>query len=175
MPALSAGIGSVYAKIDARVTQAGTLRSEGKAGHGVKTFFIIIVLVLLALSGSSYAATCSFVSLPGTLSFGNLDPGVGTNVIRTTTLTISCNGPDPIPFSITDDDGLYETGVNAGRMRNTAVPTEFLPYSIAYAGSGSVLKKTDLNIVITGTVLGMVYQDAYVGSYSDMITFTVSP
>src|SRR3990172_8639519 len=135
MPALSAGIGSMYAKIDARVTQAGMLRSEGKAGHGVK-IFPIIVLVLLALSGSSYAASCSFVSLPGTLSFGNLDPGVGTNVIRTSTLTISCNGPDPIPFSITDDDGLYETGVNAGRMRNTAVPTEFLPYSIAYAGSG---------------------------------------
>ena len=177
MPALYAGIGSVYAKIDARVTQAGTLRSEGKAGHGVKTFFIIIVLVLLALSGSSYAATCSFVSLPGTLSFGNLDPGVGTNVIRTTTLTIRCTGAgaNPVLFTITDDDGLYETGVNAGRMRNTAVPTEFLPYSIAYAGSGSVLKKTDLNIVITGTVLGMVYQDAYVGSYSDMITFTVSP
>lgn len=137
----------------------------------------IIILALLALSSSGDAATCSFTSLPGTLSFGNLDPGVGTDVIRTTTLTIRCTGagPNPVFFTITDDDGLYETGVNASRMRNTAVPTEFLRYNIGYSGSGSGNKNTNLNVTISGTVLGIVYQDAYVGSYSDMVTFTVSP
>ncbi len=151
-------------------------QSEGKAGYGVK-IFPIIVFALLALSCSSYAATCSFVSLPGTLNFGNLDPGVGNDVIRTMTLTISCTGAgaNPVFFAITDDNGLYETGVNANRMRNTTVPTEFLPYSMTYSGSGSVKKNTNLDITITATVLGIVYQDAYVGSYSDMVTFTVSP
>ncbi len=162
--------------IDERKVRSGMQESEGKAGYGVK-IFPIIVSVLLALSGSSYAATCSFVSLPGTLNFGNLDPGLGNDVIRTTIITIRCTGAgaNPVFFTITDDDGLYETGVNANRMRNTSVPTEFLPYSMTYSGSGSVNKGTNLDITITTTVLGMIYQDAYVGSYSDMVTFTVSP
>ena len=139
---------------------------------------VAIVFALLVTAGSCYAATCSFNSPPATLAFGNLDPGVGTDVVVSTTVTFRCTGagPNPVLFSLTDDDGLYETGLNANRMRNDTFLTEFLPYSLTFnPASGSVNKNVTLTVTVSGTARGINYRDASVGGYSDTITVTVAP
>ena len=64
---------------------------------------------------------CTFNSNNLALSFGILDPGNPIDQDANTTVTFTCrgNGNDLITFSITHDSGLYETGPNAPRMRNT--------------------------------------------------------
>ena len=138
---------------------------------------IVIGIVLLALTGTSHAATkCSFNTTTGTLAFGNLDPGIGADVTVSSSISFRCVGSDPVVFSLTDDDGLYESGPNLNRMRNAAAATEFLPYNFFLTPvAGTVPKNTNTNITITGTVKGIDYQKAYVGSYGDTVTLTIAP
>jgi hypothetical protein len=61
-------------------------------------------------------------------------------------------------------------------MRHTSVVTEYLPYDFSIIPvSGSVPKNTNTSITITGTVKGIDYQKAYVGSYGDTVTLTIAP
>jgi len=76
----------------------------------------------------------------------------------------------------TDDDGLNESGLNANRMRHTTILTEYLPYSFTLSPtSGTVPKNTDQTLTISGTVLGVNYQDASVGAYSDTVIISIAP
>lgn len=121
---------------------------------------------------------CKFNSKSTTLSFGNLDPGNLVDKNANTTLIFSCqaSGNNLITFSITHDSGLYETGINAPRMRNTTQTTEYLPYSLTLnPTSGSVPKVTDTPLAISGTVRGVDYQDGIPGNYSDTVTISIEP
>jgi spore coat protein U-like protein len=121
---------------------------------------------------------CTFNSTTVTLSFGNLDPGNSVDKNANTTLIFTCNGNgnNLITFSITYDSGLYESGPNAPRMRNTTQTTEYLPYSLTLnPTSGSVPKKTNTSLAISGTVRGVDYQDAYPGNYSDSVIISTVP
>jgi spore coat protein U-like protein len=111
------------------------------------------------------------------MNFGALSPANSTDAIATSTVTIRCSppGPNPFPYTMTDDDGLYELGPDQNRMRNTGNPAEYLPYSITYTASGTVPRNTDIVFTFTGTVRAVDYQNAWVGSYSDTITVTINP
>lgn len=122
-------------------------------------------------------SNCKFNSNTGTLNFGNLDPANPVDRTVSTTVTFVCRGSEPsATFSITDDDGLYETAPNANRMRHTTVTTEYLPYSLTLnPTSGTVPKNVDQTLTISGTVKGTDYQNAYVGNFSDTVIISINP
>jgi spore coat protein U-like protein len=121
---------------------------------------------------------CTFRSKTAALDFGSLDPANPIDKSVNTTIIYRCQaqGNRPITFAITDDHGLYETGPNAPRMRHTTQPTEYLPYSLNLnPTSGTVPKVVDFPLTVTGTVRGVDYQDARIGSYSDTVVITIEP
>ena len=111
------------------------------------------------------------------IDFGNLDPSNPVNVTKSTTITFRCQGSTPLAaYVMSDDDGLHESGPNANRMQHTTVPTEYLPYSLSLSpNSGLAPKLVDQTLTVTGTVLGLDYQNAYLGSYSDTVVITLTP
>lgn len=137
-------------------------------------------ILCLASTGEAATATCSFNSSP-TLSFGNLDPGVGTDLVVTAAWSVNCKYPGPpggtFAIAISDDDGLYSNGANANRMINLTCPvgTAYLPYNLEYTTPVTGRKNIDIPITFTGKILGALYQDACIGGYTDTVTITVSP
>ena len=138
-----------------------------------------------AASTSSIAVTatvlsknqCKFSTATAALSFGNLDPANPINKTVNTSITFRCMGSSPIAtFLINDDDGLYETGPNANRMRHSTLGAEYIPYSFALnPRTGNVPKNTLQTLTISGTVSGLDYQDAATGNYSDTVVITLTP
>lgn len=159
----------------------------------IKNFLRIIVIFLISsITGIVYAAdtsivsvtavvlsknNCKFTSNTATLSFGNLDPANPIDRNANTSIIFKCGGKDNnVTFFISDDDGLYETGPNANRMRHTTIATEYLPYSFTLnPTTGTVPRNTDQTLTISGTVMGNDYQDASVGAYSDTVVISIVP
>lgn len=111
-----------------------------------------------------------------TLAFGNIDPSSGSNATAAASLTIRCGGASPqVSYALTHDSGLYETAVNANRMKHATL-NEYIPYSFALTpSSGTMPKKTDQVISITGTITPANFQNAMMGAYSDTVLVTVNP
>ncbi len=156
------------------------MRSQGvlrKVNKGRFSAVIILASAIFAAATTDAGATvCRFRAGAPAIAFGNLDPGLGTNVIVNTVVQYRCRFGPPWNFAISDDDGLYETGPNLNRMRNTATPTEFLPYALTYApAAGVVPNQTWQVLTITGAVQGVNYQDAAQGNYTDSVTLTILP
>ena len=121
---------------------------------------------------------CTFRSRTAALDFGSLDPASPIDKSVSTTIIYRCQaqGNRPITFAITDDDGLYETGPDALRMRHTTQPTEYISYSLTLnPTSGTVPKTVEFPLTVTGTVRGIDYQDARIGSYSDTVVVSIDP
>lgn len=137
------------------------------------------LMMFLFLSVPTVHAACVFSTTAATLSFGSLNPGNPVDVNVSATLTFKCAGGPPgtmWTYSVADDDGLYETGIDANRMRNTTATTQYLPYTFTYApATGTIPRNTNQTLTINGTVKGIDYQNAYVGSYSDTIILTITP
>jgi hypothetical protein len=143
------------------------------AGIGYASDSNVVSVTATVLSKSQ----CKFNSKTSNLNFGNLDPANPIDKTTSTSITFRCGGSAPnATFSITDDDGLYETGPDANRMRHTTITTEYLPYSLTLnPTSGTVPKNTDQTLTITGKVKGVDYQDALAGSYSDTVVISIAP
>ena len=120
---------------------------------------------------------CTFRSGAATLAFGAIDPGGTTDITRTTTMRFRCGGRDnPATFDFSTDNGRYETGPGANRMRNTTVTTEYLPYTLSLdPSSGTVPRRVDQTLTITGTVTSPNYRSTYVGNYRDRVIISISP
>lgn len=120
---------------------------------------------------ATVVGTCKFNS-GGTVSF-SLDPSVGGNVAGTVTqpqfwCTKNAN------YTITDDDGLYESGTTHQMKHSTLM--EYIPYSFSYTTTGSGLGKNNpITMDISSSVAEADYIDASAGSYSDTVTLTVNP
>jgi spore coat protein U-like protein len=153
-----------------------------------KLLGLAMVLSLVLLAGVAFAAdtntvtvtanvvgTCRFDSATSTLAFGSLDPGVGGDVNASTSTTFWCT--KNASYSITDDDGLYETGPNANRMRHATTLTEYIPYTFSYnpaTGTGSG-RTSPITLNISGTVTFANYQNAEVGDYADTVVLSITP
>ncbi len=154
--------------------------------------FLIILVLNIVLFQQAFAANTSTVSVSATvvsksnckfrsataaLNFGILDPSNPVNKSVNTSINFRCAGSAPIAtFFITDDDGLYETGLDANRMRHTTINTEYIPYTFTLnPTSGTVPKNTDQTLSISGTVNGTDYQNAATGTYSDTVVITLTP
>lgn len=119
--------------------------------------------------------TCKFLSTTSTLAFGSLDPSSGSDVNASTTVQFWCT--KNTSYSITDDDGLYESGPNGNRMRHESIPTEYIPYKFSYSpasGTGSG-KTKPITLTISGSIAYTDYRDAAAGLYSDTVTLTINP
>lgn len=165
--------------------QAAPMPSPGKT--------CCMLLALLALTTTSYAGTatigvsatilsknnCKFATNAANLLFGELDPlaAPAPDVTRQATIDFTCNGKDNLAtYSISDDDGQHESGLNGNRMQNSANPAAYLPYAFSVAAaSGTINKGETATLTVTGTVLADDYRMAHAGSYSDAVVITVNP
>jgi len=153
-----------------------------------KLLGLAMVLGLVLLAGVAFAAdthtvtvtanvvgTCRFNSATSTLAFGSLDPGVGGDVNASTSTTFWCT--KNASYSITDNDGLYDTGPNANRMRHATTLTEYIPYTFSYnpaTGTGNG-RTSPITLNINGTVTFVNYQNAEAGDYADTVVLSITP
>lgn len=151
---------------------------------------ILTLLVIFTVSNDSRAAssmlnvsatvlsknTCRFITTTGTLAFGALSLGSPDTSIPAT-LTFRCQGSTPMAtFLITDDDGLYEAGVNGNRMQNTALPGFYLPYELTYTPtSDTVPRLVNQTLSITATIRAASIAPAAVGNYTDTVILSIVP
>jgi len=124
---------------------------------------------------ANVVGTCRFNSGTSTLGFGALDPGIGGDVNASTSVDFWCT--KNADYSVTDNDGLYETGPNANRMRHATTLTEYVPYSFSYSpttGSGNG-RTSPITLDISGTVTFANYQNAAAGDYADTVVISITP
>ena len=139
---------------------------------GVYSHPINVSLAILSKS------TCQFNNpATATLDFGTLNPLSPTDVSVSTTVSFVCRGSSSVAtYSVSDDDGLHESGPGLPRMQHTATPTAFLPYLLTLSPStGSAPKNVDQILTVTGTILGTDYRSAIAGNYSDTVTISIQP
>jgi len=142
--------------------------------------WVFLAIILIILRGLCFGATsCRFGTGQASVNFSILDPASSSDSEVSVLMTLRCTGPpkiDPVPFLITDDDGLYETGPDQNRLRNTIVSSEYIPYSFSVLpSSGLAPRNTSVDITIKAGIKASDIQNAYIGSYSDTITLTLSP
>lgn len=146
---------------------------------------IMVVGLLLSLTGIAIAGdtttvgvtanvvgTCKFNS-GGTMAFGDLDPSapVDVNALVTQPQFWCTKGAS---YSITDDDGLYESGTTH-RVKHASL-SEYIPYTFTYTATGTGGGPSNpMNMDIAGMISGSGYSGVSAGSYSDTVTLTITP
>lgn len=125
---------------------------------------------------------CTFQTNSAMINLGNLIPGSGVDVTGTATLTFRCQGKSPIVYSITDDDGLWESSPGIQRMKHQTL-NEYIIYNFTYTPSTETITDPNPNrtiiinrtLNISATALHNSYQNAPVGVYTDTVTLTLLP
>lgn len=101
---------------------------------------------------------------------GLIDPaGVSAVNASVTQPQVTCS--NGTPYTITDDDGTSETGLNANRMTDG---TNFIAYSFNYTGTGTGTGGA-VAMNITASVAQPDYAGKPAGVYTDTVTLTVTP
>jgi len=100
------------------------------------------------------------------MNFAPFDPSVATTQTVVTTVVVRCTASGSPAWQFSGTNG------NAPlRMKHGA--SDFIPYTVTATfvspGGGNQ------NWTLTATVLGQDYQNARVGSYSDLLTVTIIP
>lgn len=141
-------------------------------------FLIIPISAIADISTSinvrgEIIATCKFVTA-GAITF-TLDPSVGGTVYGSITQpTFWCT--KGTAYTISDDKGLHSSGTQR-RLKNTATPATYIPYSFSYTNSGTGNGGSNaLSMNISSAILQGDYTNAPEGSdYSDIVTLTLNP
>lgn len=125
------------------------------------------VAVSAAVSGS-----CKFNS-GGAVSFV-LDPASTSDATGTVTQpAFWCTKGSA--YSLSDDDGVNESGIGAQRMKHATL-AEYIPYTFAYTTSGTGTGKgTPITLDIASTVVNSNFVNASAGAYADTVTLTITP
>lgn len=123
---------------------------------------------------ANVVGTCKFNSATSTLAFGALDPASAGNATASGSTTFWCT--KGASFSMSDDDGLYETGLNANRMKHLTL-AEYIPYSVSFTpsaatGSGPT---TPITLTLGGTILNADFVNASAGDYEDTVVISITP
>jgi spore coat protein U-like protein len=134
-----------------------------KRRHGTATG--ILSALLFGTAFGAYGA-CTFRTLPGAISFNSLDPSVASTQTASTNVRVNCSGGQSPTWQFSGSNG------NAP-LRMRQAPSFYIPYSVAasYVSGPAANQRW----TITATVLGTDYQNAQVGSYSDLLTLTITP
>ncbi len=125
------------------------------------------------------AGNCRFDTPgPTALAFGGIDPSSVTAATVSANIPYRCNGGGAIPnitWAISSDDGLYETGAGANRMRHAVNLTQFLPYSLNTPASSTVPKNSNQVFTVIATIQPADFQNAIAGAYADTVVLTIAP
>jgi hypothetical protein len=121
----------------------------------------------LTLAAGSVHAACDFrPPLANNVALGVISPVQAGNVVASITLRYSCTVADQPGFSLS---GVNDTGPGLHRMRNLTKTNAYLPYRVTIA----IANGNRLTVDITVTEAD--YRDAWIGSYEDTLTLTVTP
>ncbi len=130
----------------------------------VRGFLLCALLIGVATSAG---AACTFRSGPGGITFNAFDPSAATTQTASTSAQVQCTGGQSPLWVFSGANG------SSPLQMKHVTASVFIPYSVGSSfvsgGPGNQLW------TITATVLGPNYQNAQVGSYSDILTFTIFP
>jgi len=121
---------------------------------------------------ANVVGTCKFLT-GGSVAFGDLDPSAGTDVNGTVVQpTFWCTKGST--YTITDDNGLNESGTTHQMKHATLADT--IPYTFMYTagGTGSGRNST-VTMNIASSVVGADYINVSAGGYADTVTLTIAP
>lgn len=112
-----------------------------------------------------------------TLNFGTVDPGSPADASGTGAVGFRCGGSaSNAAFAIIHYGGLHSAGPGSPRIQNGALPSEYLPYTLALTpGNGTVPRNTNQTLAITGTIRRADFQDASAGMYTDTVVISILP
>ena len=129
-------------------------------------------LLLLAVSGSAGAQSCTFRNPPpGAITFPTLDPSNATTVTASTQVNIRCTGigtPASWTFS-----GLY--GANPNLQMKHSTLNAYIAYSVANPPTLVFNFFGFQAYNVTATILPASYINAYAGTYTDTLTISIAP
>jgi spore coat protein U-like protein len=113
------------------------------------------------------AATCTFRTNPSGITFTAFDPSVANTRTASTSARVNCTAGGTPTWQLSGANG------NSPLRMKHATQSAFIPYSMAVAYVSGGANNQTWNL--TATVLGQDYQNALVGSYSDLLTVTILP
>ena len=122
---------------------------------------------LLVLASAAHGQTCTFNGSGGTITFASLDPSVANTQTGFIDLKIKCTAGGAPTWQFSGNNG------NAPLRLKHLSQNAFIPYSVAPSLLGST--GANQNWRVTATILGTDYQNALVGSYSDVLTCSITP
>lgn len=117
--------------------------------------------------------TCKFVT-NATIINVTLDPSVGGPVTGTGSLQFWCT--KGASYTVTDDDGLHESGPNQNRVKHGSL-NEYIPYTFSYtptSGTGNG-PQNPITLSVSVTFAEADYVNASAGTYTDTVTITINP
>lgn len=156
----------------------------------MKKYLVVLasMLMVLAMVGGAWAAGSKTDAIDvsatvatnctisgGEIAFGTVDAVTDAGGKSATVIapTIKCTKGASV--AVTDDDGLYESGLNAPRMKNAG--TDYLAYTVSYNASltGQGMN-TDIgnSLNLTASLAAGALDDVPAGSYSDTLTITIT-
>ena len=161
---------------------------EKIAQYGSKKKHLLIAvmaLVLVSFSSSAMAAgnatvtvdatvvgTCQWITIAGALDLGNLTVGDIGPIAAATQPDFWCT--QGAAYTITDDDGLNESGPGAPRLTDGG--GNFIDYSYTYtAGGFGGGPLGTITMDFNASVLEADYAAQPAGGYSDSVLLTISP
>lgn len=125
--------------------------------------------VALALAASvAFGQTCTFRTSGNPINFPPLDQSSPVTVSAFTDIAVKC-----VPTAVSPSWSF--SGANGSaplRMKHSTL-SSYIPYSVStlYLGASGANESWR----ITGTVIGTNYQNAVIGTYSDVLSATVLP
>lgn len=158
----------------------------------MRTLAIIILCALLLPAGAYADTTTASVAVSATVisknqcrfQTGNAHIAFSLNPLNpvdvspqdATTITVRCTGSgNPATFAISDDGGVHDVVPGQKQLMATVagVP-HYIPYTMSYSPT-TIPRNTTRRLVVTASVLGASYASAYAGTYTDLVTITITP
>ena len=127
---------------------------------------VLFAMFLSAACGAG-AQVCTFNTAPGGIAFTSFNPSLATTQTAQMTVTVRCTSSGSPTWQFSGANG------NAPLRMKHSTLNAFIPYTVAatFVSQGGGNQRWTL----TATVLGQDYQDAMVGSYSDLLAVTIIP
>lgn len=128
----------------------------------------LLAVVLLAACAGAQGQNCTFRTAGSPINFPLLDPSNAVTVTAYMDIRVRCT-----PAAVSPTWGFSGANGSAPLRMKHASQNVYIPYTVAPTLLSSSGAREDWRI--TGTVLGANYQNARVGSYSDILSATVLP